>query len=156
MQADYEQQLKNKETGINELRRRQTALETENSSLKTNFEQTLRYLRRYELKQQLTNNQIANLQKQLTEKDAIIRYLEQRTLPRPTHALPLPNDSVLDELASTYGKGELSFAKIKSTNNLKFEDYSSVRSKEEPQLGLGSRGKRVRTESTEVKENVNC
>lgn len=102
---------------------RNEQLESENSQLKLAASQSMRYVKRYEMKLQLLVNKISHLDKIISEKEAIIKYLEnksQETNRCGSKAMNY-NDSTrpLEEL-NTYRKNDLSFAKVKQDHPLTF------------------------------------
>ena len=88
----------------------------------------MRYVKRYELKLQCLTNKVNQLTKLISEKDAIIKYLEDKS--QNIYKIKATNsqlDSTLMQMeqVSTYRNTDLSFGKLKGTV-LKFEDFSNT------------------------------
>ena len=114
---------------IQELIARHTELENDKNSLKLNIDQTMRYIKRYELKLQCLTNKVNQLTKIISEKDAIIKYLEDKNqnLNKFTSKSSAQLDSVVMQMdeANTYRNSDLSFGKLKGTVP-KFLDFSNA------------------------------
>ena len=117
-------------------------------------------MKRYAINEDLLNNKIYHLNKLIAEKEAIIKYLEEKAENTPKYAMkPLGcNDSLQDNFSKTFSKGNISFAKLRTAKSIKFEDFSNlsiqVEEAEEPSFVKPLRGRadRIKTESS-TKEN---
>lgn len=115
------------------------------------------------MKLHLLNRKVEHLSTSLTEKEAIIKYLEQKSCKpnedfrKKIQASSKENLSInfdFNEHAKSASNRNCSFAQIRTSSNLKFSDYSDSSLQDTSQSGLNSslrfdqraRPKRVKTE----------
>ena len=96
--------------------------------------QSMRYLKRYEMKIEFTTSKINQLNKEISEKQAIIKYLESKQeqkvhYKKSASGANIDHDSFshVSELNNSIRGGEeLSFAKLKNTTT-NFESFKQVK-----------------------------
>ena len=111
------------ETLLQSLLGENEALQSENNNLKLSINQSMRCLKRGDLKLGVMANRIEYLSKEVTEKEAIIKYLEGKSeVNRCSSRSSFEQDSLMhiDELNCSTQKQDISFAKLKRSNEMTF------------------------------------